>query len=506
MSALASVSGGTIAASAFPTFNGDPSSLKFGTSGLRGLVTDLVGLPSRAYCAAFIRYLQQRNPSISRVLVGRDLRSSSPAIAIDCMAAIQFCGLEPVDCGALPTPALALEGQRLGCAAIMVTGSHIPDDRNGLKFYLVEGEISKTDEIGILAQYAALDVQTLASLATKVAGAVVCEPGASLRYMERYLAFFGADCLIGCRIAVYQHSSVARDILVDLLVHMGADVVEIGRAERFIPVDTEALEPELVSYIRYVAGTGAFDAIVSTDGDADRPLVADETGGILRGDVLGLLAAKLLGMRTIVTPVTSGSVIERSGLADRVIRTKVGSPYVLAAMEEAAVTGANDIIGFEANGGTLLASDAINARTHPLKALPTRDAVLPILGALIAVVRCGRPLSAVVEEMAVGHALADRLKDVPSELSRAFLTSLTDNQSFASRYFQAVGVVAKTDTLDGVRVELADSAVVHYRASGNAPELRCYVEAEDAAHAAELLTWGLHAARLELVREGHVST
>lgn len=486
---------------AFPK---DGGSLKFGTSGLRGLVTDLVGLPSRAYSLAFARYVRDRYPDMTRVLVGRDLRSSSPTIAADCMAAIRYCGLEPVDCGAVPTPALALEAQRLGCAAIMVTGSHIPDDRNGLKFYLAEGEISKADEVAILARHDAIDAGTLVSLAAHDAGVVVEERGAGLRYIERYVAFFGADCLSGRRIAVYQHSSVARDILVELLAGMGADVVGVGRAERFIPVDTEAHEPEQVDYLKWVAGTGAVDAIVSTDGDADRPLVADEGGGILRGDVLGLLAAKLLGMRTIVTPVTSGSVIERSGLADRVIRTRVGSPYVVAAMEDAAASGCTDIIGFEANGGTLLASDVAGPAGRRLAALPTRDAVLPILGALMAVVRSGRPLSAVVAEMEVGHAVADRLKEVPSELSRWFLGKLADDPDFARGHFEAVGGVAEFDRLDGVRFQLADGAVIHYRASGNAPELRCYVEARDAAYAADLLSWGLDAARLELARKGHL--
>ena len=60
-------------------------------------------------------------------------------------------GLKPIDCGTIPTPALAYHAMAAGCAAIMITGSHIPSDRNGLKFYLPSGEISKADEAGILA-------------------------------------------------------------------------------------------------------------------------------------------------------------------------------------------------------------------------------------------------------------------------------------------------------------------------------------------------------------------
>ncbi|MDN3591556.1 hypothetical protein QWZ12_13170 [Methylobacterium adhaesivum] len=43
-------------------------------------------------------------------------------------------GFRVVDCGAFPTPALALGAMRRGSCAVMVTGSHLPEDRNGLKF------------------------------------------------------------------------------------------------------------------------------------------------------------------------------------------------------------------------------------------------------------------------------------------------------------------------------------------------------------------------------------
>ena len=482
----------------------EPGSLKFGTSGLRGLVTDLIGLPTRAYSLAFVLHVLDQSPQTTHVLVGRDLRSSSEAIAGDCMAAIRQAGLEPVDCGELPTPALALEAQRQGFPAIMVTGSHIPDDRNGLKFYLAKGEISKADETAILNIHGGFDDATLRALAGAAPGTVSTNVEACPRYIKRYVSFFRADSLKGLRIGVYQHSSVARDILVELLRAMGAEVVGVGRADRFVPVDTEAHDPEQVAYIERIARSGAFDAIVSTDGDADRPLVADEKGKILRGDVLGLLAAKLLNMHTMVTPVTSGSVIEACGFAERVIRTRVGSPYVVAAMEEAAVSGDGGIIGFEANGGTLLHSSVIGTDGSLLEALPTRDAVLPIIASLMPIARSGLPLSKIIQGLDVGYALADRLKDVPSALSLRLLKRLADEENFAHQYFLEVGDIVAMSKLDGVRFQFADGAVIHYRASGNAPELRCYVEAKEENRASDLLKWGLEAAFHQLARKGQL--
>ena len=90
-------------------------SLKFGTSGLRGLASELVGEETRRYTAAFVRHLRSMG-EVTRVLVGQDLRASSPAIANDVFSALAGVEIEAVDCGALPTPALALEALRLQSA------------------------------------------------------------------------------------------------------------------------------------------------------------------------------------------------------------------------------------------------------------------------------------------------------------------------------------------------------------------------------------------------------
>src|SRR5436190_1413289 len=207
------------------------NSLKFGTSGLRGLATDLVGEESRRYAAAFLRYLRTRGP-VAQILVGRDLRTSSPEIARSVIAALD---VEVIDCGELPTPALAFEAMARKAPAIMVTGSHIPADRNGLKFYRADGEIDKADEAGILAALGdGLDVNT----------STRAELAALPRYLDRYGKLLDAGALRGKRIGVWQHSSVARDLFVDAVKMFGADVVALGRSDIFIPVDTEAVAAE----------------------------------------------------------------------------------------------------------------------------------------------------------------------------------------------------------------------------------------------------------------------
>ncbi len=140
----------------------------------------------------------------------------------------------------------------------------------------------------------------------------------------------------------------------------------LGRSEKFIPVDTEAIRPEDVQLARGLGGkTGKFDAIVSADGDSDRPLVSDEHGNWLRGDIAGILCAKFLEADSISTPVSCNTAVEKCGWFREIRRTRIGSPFVVASMMEATAAGAKRVVGYEANGGFLLNSD-IEARREKI--------------------------------------------------------------------------------------------------------------------------------------------
>jgi phosphomannomutase len=266
--------------------------------------------------------------------------------------------------------------------------------------------------------------------------------------------------------------------------------VPLGRATSFIPIDTEALRGEDEVLMRQWASEQTLHAIVSTDGDADRPLVADATGTLLRGDLVGAITAKFLGAETVVSPVTSNSALEACGVFDRVVRTKVGSPYVIDGIAEAARSGARTIIGFEANGGVLLGT-TIQRGGRELKALPTRDAMLPILCALGEVNTKGKPLKEIGLAFEFKAAASNCLKNVPTETSAAFVSRLKEDDGLQSEVLASVGGIAEHDTSDGLRMIAKNGEVIHFRPSGNAPELRVYVEAATQERATELLIWGL---------------
>lgn len=469
-------------------------SLKFGTSGLRGLSVDLEGPATALYATAFARHLLAA--AIARrgdeILIGRDFRASSPAISAIAIAALRKAGFSPRDCGALPTPALALLGLERKAACLMVTGSHIPADRNGIKFYRPDGEIDKTDEAAITACAEAIRAEGTVLEAARESADDLHDAAMAL-YGERNRALLPAGSLANLRVGVYQHSTVARDLFVSVLAHYGADVVALGRSEDFIPVDTEAVSTGTIALLQGWAVQHGLHAIISADGDGDRPLITDETGTPIRGDLVGLVACRFLGATALATPVTSNSGIE-AAVSGTVLRTRVGSPFVIAAMNEAVAAGEAAVAGFEANGGTLTATP-FTVNGHVLAPLPTRDSLMPVLAVLALAAAEDRPLSAIAVDFALPAAASDRLENFPVETSAALMAELRSSAGALSAFLAPIGVPMKVSDIDGLRVTLEDTSILHFRPSGNAPEMRCYVEARDEAAAARLLADGLQRIR-----------
>lgn len=450
---------------------------KFGTSGLRGLVTEL----TEALVADHIRAFIAACPTGTGLWVGRDLRPSSPALAGIVLRTAQAEGLATVDCGDVPTPALALAAMGAGAAAVMVTGSHIPADRNGLKFYLPHGEVAKADEAAILA-----------ALGRRPAGRTgpetVVNAGVGRAWVARYATAFGPRALEGLRLGVWSHSAVSRDLVLDSLRALGAEVMELGRSDHFIPVDTEAVSPEARRALALWAAEQRLDAILSTDGDGDRPLLTDAAGRVIPGDVLGQITAAVLGAEVVVTPVSSNTGVEAAGRFARVIRTRIGSPFVIAGM---AAAGPARVVGYEANGGFLLGY-AATGPAGPLPPLATRDSLLPMLAPLSRA-RAAGGLAALVAQEPPRFTAADRLEGVAPDRARALLEGFEADPARLAAFPAALGEVLtdRIDRTDGLRLTLASGRILHMRPSGNAPEFRLYAEAESTDMAGKLLEQGL---------------
>ena len=472
----------------------DESGVQFGTSGVRGLVNDMTDEVCFSYVTGFLQYLLEckLTQKGSKVAIAGDLRSSTPRIMNAAAAACQTLGFDPINCGNIPSPAVAFYGLEFGEAAIMVTGSHIPDDRNGIKFNTPNGEILKADEQGIRAQQVSIPKQLFTTHGQLIKDDYLTPVDVTARtlYVERFISFFPEKCLQDIKIGLYEHSSVSRDCFREIFTSLGAKVTSLGRSDAFISVDTEAIRSEDVELAKQWADSYDFDCIISTDGDGDRPLVSDEAGKWLRGDIAGILCAQYLSADIVITPVSSNSAVEKSDLFENIIRTKIGSPYVIEAMQHASEAKAKSVVGYEANGGFLQQTN-IELDGQTLVKLPTRDAAIVALTIILSAKRQKQTVSQLVAQLPKRYTYSDRIKNFPTELSKKVISNLSSaphniNLGNIKNKFTECGEPISTDLTDGLRITFASQEIVHLRPSGNAPEFRCYTEAETELRAKEL--------------------
>ncbi len=531
----------------------EPVELAFGTSGLRGRVRDITNLEAYASTRGFLAWAMAHAgvPPGSAVFIAGDLRPSTVAIVADedfrgdilsaVHRAIVDAGLSTGNLGLIPTPALVLYAMKRGAPGIMVTGSHIPYDRNGIKFTLPTGEVQKQHEAPILE---AVRAARASEYGRPFAQSIFDERGmlrpehrlslpeanaeAAAEYAARFTAAFPAGALAGRRVLVWEHSAVGRDLLCQVLGALGAVVVRAGRSDTFVPIDTEAVNKEMLDAVQALVdahGGAQIEAVVSTDGDSDRPLVMAVENGRVRfipGDIVGLLTASFLGVRHCAVPVNVNDAVDlwARDASISLVKTRIGSPYVVAAMREA---------GWEGNGGFLTAVPLGVPGGGSLDPLPTRDALLPISCVLSASLGKGRSLLSLLETLPPRQGRSAVLHDYPMKAAAEIMAWLTPTgasvieahfadgsirvrdadgaervvepgdplaervQGFRSHiahsFTPAAGFteVERLNWQDGVRIRFQTGDVVHLRPSGNAPEMRLYVTADTAARAEEML-------------------
>jgi phosphomannomutase len=168
-----------------------------------------------------------------------------------------------------------------------------------------------------------------------------------------------------------------------------------------------------------------------------------------------------------------------------VLRTKIGSPYVLAGMAQLA----GDAVGYEANGGFILGFQA-----GTLAPLMTRDALLPLCAVLALAKDCG--VAALVAKEPARVTATDRLQDIVPRDADAVLGRLAHDPAARATFLGQLNLTeVAIDLTDGLRLSLTNGCTIHLRQSGNAPELRVYAEAGDQATAQALMDAGMHQLR-----------
>ena len=164
---------------------------------------------------------------------------------------------------------------------------------------------------------------------------------------------------------------------------------------------------------------------------------------------------------------------------------------MIEGIEQLIAGGAQQVVGFEPNGGFLVGS-AIEKNGRVLAPLMTRDAVLPIVCLLSMAREKGCRVSELPLSLPARFTASDRLQSFPTETSRRILAELAASSTALQALLDGVGgQPTGLDQTDGLRIFLEHDEIVHFRPSGNAPELRCYAEAASQARAEALVRAGL---------------
>ena len=356
----------------------------FGTDGIRGLTNTppmTAEVAMRVGQAAGAKFL--RGAHKHRVLIGKDTRLSGYMIESALTAGFTSVGMDVVQVGPMPTPAVAMLTRSMRAdLGVMVSASHNPYHDNGIKLFGPDGyKLSDADELEIEGL---LDVAPVLAPPAGIGRARRIDD-AQGRYIHSAKSSFPDRLrLDGLKVVIDCAHGAAYKVAPTALWELGADVVAIGVDPDGFNVNAHVGSTHPAALQERVVASGA-DIGIALDGDADRLIVADEHGALVDGDQLMALVVsdwarrgKLKGGGLVAT-VMSNLGLERflAGQGLTLERTAVGDRYVLEAMR---ARGFN--IGGEQSGHIILADHAT-----------TGDGLVAALQILAVMVKSGRPAS-----------------------------------------------------------------------------------------------------------------
>jgi phosphoglucosamine mutase len=423
----------------------------FGTDGIRGRANAGAMTPDtvmRAAAAAGVVFCKKT--AKPRAVLGKDTRLSCYMIEAAMVAGLTSVGVDVLQLGPTPTPAVALLTRSLRAdLGIMISASHNPFYDNGVKLFGPDG-YKLSDEVEL--EIEALIDRPLNSLLVKpeAMGRAKRIEGVNERYVEfakrslpRSISFHGMRVALDCA------NGAAYKVVPQALWELGAEVISIGVEPNGTNIN-EKCGSTATDALRAKVREVRADIGIALDGDADRVIIIDERGDVVDGDqLLALIAQSWLGKGQIagggvVSTVMANLGLERylSALGLRLERTPVGDRYVIAHMRE---HGFN--VGGEPSGHIILSDHTT-----------TGDGFLTALQILACVVSEGRRVSEVCK----------CFEPVPQ-----VLRSVT---------YEGEKPLAKPKVkkaIDAARGALNGCGRLVVRASGTEPVIRIMAEADD---------------------------
>jgi phosphoglucosamine mutase len=427
----------------------------FGTDGVRGVanvhpMTAEIALKlGRAAARVFCRDDRRH-----KIVVGKDTRLSGYMLENAIVAGLTSMGVDALLIGPLPTPGVAYITRSLRAdAGIVITASHNSYEDNGIKFFRSDGyklDDGVEDEIERLVF--SDDTNGVRPTAEAIGKAFRIDDalGRYIEYAKR--AFPSGRTLEGMQVAVDCGNGAAYKSTPCVLRELGADVAVFHNAPdgKNINAGCGSTYPEEIS--RLVRETGAAMGIAH-DGDADRVILADETGAIVDGDeVLAVVACDYLRRDALKGNTLVATIMSNAGLDEclrehggRTVRTKVGDRYVI---EEMMRHGYN--VGGEQSGHMIFRDYST-----------TGDGLVSALQVLRVMAETGRPLS---ELRRIMRKYPQRLVNVKVRERRAFES-----------------MPAVLEALRSVEEELGDGGRVFLRYSGTEAKVRLLLESREAS-------------------------
>ena len=416
--------------------------------------------------SAFARLMRTESPEgAGPVVIGHDMRESSPVLAAAFAAGVTAQGLDVVRIGLASTDELYFASGLLDCPGAMFTASHNPATYNGIKMCRAAAK-----PVGEDTGLALIRDEIIAGVpGYDGPHGTVTDRDVLADYGEFLRSLVAVDRLRPMRVAVDAGNGMAGHTTPAVLGPIpGVTVLPLyfELDGSFPNHEANPLEPaNLLDLQKFVRDSGA-DIGLAFDGDADRCFVVDERGEpVSPSAVTALVAARELtrepGARVIHNLITSRVVpeliIERGG---HPVRSRVGHSYIKSLMAE---SGA--IFGGEHSAHYYFrefwgADSGMLAALHVLAALGEQD----------------RPLSELISDYqryAASGEINFRVDDAPACVD-AVLTS------FAAQ-------TVSLDHLDGVTVDLGDGAWFNLRTSNTEPLLRLNVEARTDAEVGRIV-------------------
>jgi len=431
----------------------------FGTSGIRG---DAEKLFTNQFCfdigRTFAQFLDNHK-QFGPIAVGMDPRGSSPRILEAIEAGLLFTERKVVDQGTTPVPALNWVLKVAPYAgSIMVSGSHISANLNGLKFFAFKEEILKNHEKEINEIYNKIKDKVKFQ---KSKHPIEEENRANESYQEMLINLADEPYPKWKLVIVDPGNGAQSDTMPQFLLRLGLKVKEINASIQgeFIARDTET--EGVLAELQKLIKTEKADMGIAYDYDGDRVVFIDEKGEFIPGDYTGALIAKFSDTPLTITPISTSQAVEY--IDKPIIRTKIGSPYVVEAMKKNKAT-----FGFEASGGGISA-----------EIMMSRDGGSTTIKLLNILKKQNITLSSLVATLP-RFCLYKVKVDCPQELNIIIIKE-------AKRKFKGV----KVEEIDGLKIWLDKTSWILFRPSSNAPEFRVFAESKSKVEAKKLAEKGM---------------